>query len=193
MPACPAFRPVPGWQCWHTQGVPSLCTSASHPPLGERSHNVISEYLWGKPFLSTHHWHSLSFSPFTHHLHQPSKGCRKCQGRIFSSQGTSGTAHLPRNLVSIFAWSCAITQFHKLSQAALPILSPPPSTWLQSGEGAAANTGNKSGFQPSFLLVEKEELQLYICIYTYTHLLSPNISFSLHFPLNTLYWGWKKI
>lgn len=40
---------------------------------------------------------------------------------------------------------------------------------LQSREGAAANTGNKSGFQPSFLLAEKEELRLYTYIYRYTY------------------------
>ena len=33
----------------------------------------------------------------------------KHQQRIFYSQGISGTARLPRNLVSIFAWSSAIT------------------------------------------------------------------------------------
>lgn len=89
----------------------------------------------------------------------------------------------------------ALQSHNSTSWAKLPSPSflPPPFTWLQSGEGAAANTGNKSGFKPLFLLVEKEKLQLYICIHTYTHIYwIPNISFSLHFPLNTLYWGWKK-
>lgn len=92
------------------------------------------------------------------------------QRSIFYSQGISGMAHLPRNLVSIFAWSSAITVTQ--TEPGCPPLHPfsPTIHMLQCGEGIAAKTWNKSGFQPSFFfLAKKEELQLIYIL----HLLNP--------------------
>lgn len=118
----------------------------------------------GETFFSTHHKHSLNFSPFTHHLHHARRGCSKCQGRIFCSQGTSGRAHLPRNLVPIICLELCNHTIPQTEPSCPPILSPPPSTCSRV-EKVLLQIQETS--QPSFLLVKKEELRLYTCKYIY--------------------------
>lgn len=132
--------------------VPKVCHTSAHLPDIQpfvRHLRVILEYLWVKPFLApitNTHWASL---PLLITSTTSGRAAASAREGYFAPKASQEQQICQETWCQVCLELCS----HTIPQTE-PSCPPQPSSptihMLQRGEGAAANTGNKSGFQPSF-------------------------------------------